>query len=427
MQNQLPQTLKPINASVVLPGSKSLCNRALLIAAMSNGMTRLENMLFSDDVLACLDVLKSLGYQLEIDQVQRIVKCEGTGGIFPNQEARLYCHEAGTLTRFILPICAAQISGQYYVHASPRMMERPISPVFRTLEKLGLMAEYHSNNEKLPATIHAKGLDAQGQVLSMPSNESSQFLSAMLLASPLIQGGLHIRSEATHIQPYVAMTVKLMAQFGVQVIYDGGVYTTEPHQFYQARNYSVEPDVSTASYFWALAALTQGRIKVMHTDYDSMQGDIQFLNVLKAMGCQVVVEPDGIVVIGSEHLHGVEVNMRTFSDTFMTVVAVACFADSPTKITGIAHTRLQESDRVEAMRQGLQILGIYVETTEDSIYIDPARSHLRSGIVSGCNDHRIAMSLALLGIRQAGIVVDGAQCVSKTCPDYFERMHKLLG
>jgi len=217
MQNQLPQMLKPINASVVLPGSKSLCNRALLIAAMSNGATRLKNMLFSDDVLACLDVLKSLGYQLEIDQVERTVKCEGTGGIFPKQQAKLYCHEAGTLTRFILPICAAQTSGQYYVHASPRMMERPIIPVFKTLEKLGLTAEYHSDSGKLPATIHSKGLDSHGQILSMPSNESSQFLSAMLLASPLIQGGLSIRSEATHLQPYVVMTVKLMAQFGVDV------------------------------------------------------------------------------------------------------------------------------------------------------------------------------------------------------------------
>lgn len=426
MKNHLPFTLRPIDAVVTLPGSKSLCNRTLLIAAMAQGRSVLSNMLFSDDVIACLEALRQLGYDLTVDQDARVVEIEGSGGAFPNQQASIYCHEAGTLTRFILPICAAQSQGEYYVHASERMMARPIAPVFHALEKLGAKVTYHQAKYQLPATINAGGLNPEGEMMVMPSNESSQFLSAMLLASPLIEGGLRIQSETTHAQPYVDMTVKLMDKFGVKVSKQDKIYITDPRQHYIGRSYVIEPDISTASYFWAVAALTQGRVKVKHTDYDTMQGDIQFLKVLEQMGCQVEPEADGIVVVGAAKLKGVDINMRTFSDTFMTVVALACFAETPTRITGLAHTRLQESDRVEAMRQGLTTLGVTVETTEDSIYIDPLNSKLRAGTVSGFNDHRIAMSLSLLGIKQQGVVVDGSQCVAKTCPDYFERMQKLL-
>ncbi|WP_440683245.1 3-phosphoshikimate 1-carboxyvinyltransferase [Cysteiniphilum halobium] len=424
-QQSLPLATKKISAEVSLPGSKSLSNRVLLIAALAKGESVIDNLPLSKDVLAGVDALKALGVSQRFDESLGRIVIQGTNGSFPRQKARIFCNEAGTLTRFIVPLCAAQKSGEYYIYAAQRMMARPIAEQLLILNSLGMQAKYEQNQLSLPMTILAEGLK-QKESLSIDGTKSSQFLSGLLIAAPLIDGGLIIHSNTDHPQPYVQMTVDMMRDFGVAIDVDNNMYKIQGNQSYQARHYAIEPDISTASYFWALAAITQGDVKIKHVVHDAKQGDIRFLDVLEKMGCQVIAEEDGIRVIGGDVLRGVMVDMRNFSDTFMTVAAIACFANGQTHITGLAHTRLQESDRVSAMAEGLTRLGVKVTTTQDSIHIYPEKSALKAATVEGHNDHRIAMSLALIGLKQEGVIINGAECVSKTCPDYFERMAKII-
>ncbi|WP_440615733.1 3-phosphoshikimate 1-carboxyvinyltransferase [Cysteiniphilum sp. 6C5] len=424
-QQSLPLATNKISTEVSLPGSKSLSNRVLLIAAMANGESVIDNLPLSKDVLAGVGALKALGIRHQFDESKGRIIIQGANGIFPHKKARIFCNEAGTLTRFIIPLCAAQKIGEYYIYAAERMMVRPIAEQLAVLSSLGMQAAYEDRQESLPMTLLAKGLK-QTDSVSIDGAKSSQFLSGLLIASPLIDGGLSIHSNTDHPQPYVQMTVDMMRDFGVTVDVENNLYKIQANQNYQARHYAIEPDISTASYFWALAAITQGNVKVKHVTRDAKQGDIRFLEVLEKMGCQVITEEDGIRVIGGEVLNGVTVDMRNFSDTFMTVAAIACFAKGETHITGLSHTRLQESDRVSAMAEGLARLGVHVTTTKDSIHICPEKSALRGGTVEGHNDHRIAMSLALIGLKQEGVIINGAECVSKTCPDYFERMAKII-
>ncbi|WP_119344232.1 3-phosphoshikimate 1-carboxyvinyltransferase [Facilibium subflavum] len=424
MQKSLPVVDQPIIGEINLSGSKSLANRVLLIAACAKGVSVIDNVPANKDVLAGINALESLGVAFAYDPQVRRIKIEGCGGVFPNKKASIFCDEAGTLTRFILPLCAVQMTGEYFIDAAKRMRQRPIKELLDVLTDLGMKAMYHERTDQLPMTIKSCGL--AGESVTISGDKSSQFLSGLLLASPLIKKPLLIQSKTDHPQPYVKMTLQLMRDFGVDVTIKQAGYTIEKDQCYQSRDYVIEPDISTASYFWAAAAITQGQVKVKNVSKKAIQGDIRFLDVLAQMGCDVIEESGGITVIGHSSLQGVNINMRNFSDTFMTVAAIACFAQTPTHLTGLAHTKGQESDRILAMYEGLSKLGVYAKIDEDSIYIDPKKSKLRSATVQSYNDHRIAMSLALIGLKQDGVVIDGAQSVSKTCPDYFERMNKMI-
>ena len=421
----LPLAMGNVVAEVTLPGSKSLSNRVFLIASIAEGQSVIENIPLSKDVLAGIGVLKALGIKNDFDENLGRIMIQGSNGYFPKEHAKIFCNEAGTLTRFIIPLCAAQQSGEYHIYAGKRMMRRPIAEQLRVLEELGMAVEYKAQNYKLPITILAKGLK-QRKVLSINGNQSSQFLSGLLITAPLIEGGLKIYSKTDHRQPYVQMTVDMMRDFGISVDVDKQYYQVAGGQSYQAGYYAIEPDISTASYFWGLAAITHGNVKIKNVRLNAKQGDIRFLEVLQKMGCTIISVEDGISVIGSQTLKGVSIDMRNFSDTFMTVAAIACFAEDETHITGLSHTRFQESDRVSVMAEGLMCLGMKVTTTIDSIHIYPKASKLKAAIVEVYDDHRIAMSLALIGLRQEGVVINGAECVSKSCPDYFERMEKII-
>jgi 3-phosphoshikimate 1-carboxyvinyltransferase len=424
MKQSLTPIAHPVICDVSLPGSKSMCNRALLIAAMAEGTTKLTNMLFSDDVEACIEALGVLGVQLEVYREDRQIIVQGCNGEFPHKQVRLYTREAGTLTRFLIPLCAAQRHGLFHFSASERMMERPLSELMEVLEAQGCEVEYLDKHGYMPFNLKPQGL--RGGSASICGKKSSQFLSGLLLASPFAKLDLSLVSETDHQQPYVKMTVAMMTRFGVVVTEKHNSYVAVSGQNYKGRDYSIEPDLSTASYFWALAAITKGKVCVRHTTSESHQGDIRFVGLLEEMGCQVDYTDQGIIVTGGKSLKGISVNMRNFSDTFMTAAAVAVFAKGETFIEGLSHTRLQESDRVVAMSAGLQRLGVTVETTEDSIKILPNLAALHGAEVLSHNDHRIAMSLALLGLKVSDVVIDGAECVKKTCPDYFERMAKVL-
>ncbi|APC91844.1 MULTISPECIES: 3-phosphoshikimate 1-carboxyvinyltransferase [Francisella] len=424
MKDFIPQIKSKINQQVYLDGSKSISNRSLIIAAMAQGQTKFENLPNSADVLTCVAALKELGCQVEHNQATKSLLINGCAAKFNNHDAKIFCNESGTLTRFIIPMLAVQPIGKYYVYAKPRMMNRPLADQLKPLEKLGMTASYHQKDHTMPLTIAAKSLS--GGSIEVDGEKSSQFASGLLMAAPFMQHGLRLNSITDHKQPYLEMTTKVMAEFGVMVDVDENIYIAKKSQYISPSNYVVEPDVSTASYFWAFAAITGSTIKVMHVTKKSKQGDIKFLEILENIGCQVNYFDDGIEVIGSDELHGIKINMRNFSDTFMTLAAIACFAKGDTYISGLSHTRGQESDRVAAMAEGLTKLGIYVETTQDSILISPERSKFKPAEVDSHNDHRIAMSLALLGLKYQGVIVNNAAAVSKTCPDYFDRMRALV-
>ncbi len=424
MKNFIPQISKKISKEVYLDGSKSIANRVQIIAAMADGVSVIKNLPNSADILACVGALKELGFELEHSQTDKTLKIKGLAGEFPKKSAKIFCNESGTLTRFITPMCAVQAKGEYYLYAAERMMERPMQDQLVVLEKLGMSANYERNEHSLPMTINAKTLI--GQNAEVDGKKSSQFASGLLMAGAYMQNGLKMLSISNHKQPYLEMTAKVMQEFGVDVAIDGNTYTVNKSIYKAQPDYTIEPDASTASYFFAVAAITGSRVKVMNITRNSKQGDVKFVEVLEKMGCVVNYFDDGIEVIGTDNLKGVTVDMRNFSDTFMTLSAVACFADGDTHISGLTHTRGQESDRVSAMEEGLTKLGMCVETTEDTITISPSRSSFNQAEVYSHNDHRIAMSLALLGLKNDGVLVDGAEAVSKTCPDYFERMRDLI-
>jgi len=407
MQKTITPISHPVDAVVAVPGSKSISNRALLLAALSAGKHCLSGLLASDDTEAMAAALQALGVQVNWDRASAQATVQGCGGQFPNQNATIDCRESGIVMRFLLAVCAAQPQGSFRFTGAARLCQRPVAPLLKALELQGAEFEFQNEPYHLPFTLKAQGL--QGGAVVVDITQSSQFLSGLLIAAPLAATTLHVDMGTLANKPYVMMTQSMMQTF---------------KHLPQDHCYAIEPDASTASYFFAAAALTAGKVTVPNLLRKGLQGDTRFLNLLEKMGCKITESNDGITVVGPQKLKGLgEVSMSGFSDTFMTAAALAVYADAPTTLTGLAHTRLQESDRVAAMAEGLQRLGIATETTEDSITIIPGKPV--GAIVDSHNDHRIAMSLALIGLKTPGVTIDGAQCVKKTCPAYFEMLERL--
>jgi 3-phosphoshikimate 1-carboxyvinyltransferase len=403
--------------AVTVPGSKSLSNRALLLAAMAEGVTHLKGLLWSDDTEACYVALQSLGVSLEKVAADEL-KVTGVRAFTQNQ--KINCRDAGTVARFLIPIVAA-LGGAYEFYGSERLSERPLKPMLDGLIALGVKIDYQGAEGFLPLRLESHGLS--GGVIEVDIRDSSQFFSGLLLAAPKARGPITIFADHIATKPYVRVSLDMMADFGVQAELQGNAVQVLP-SVYRACEYAIEPDASTASYFFAAAALTAGDIVVKGLHRQVLQGDIRFLNVLEKMGAQITEHAEGVRVQGPKVLQGLgEIDFTGMSDTFMTLAALCPFANSPTTIKGLRHTRLQESDRVEAMRQGLTRLGAKVTTTEDSITIYP--SDLQGAVIDSHRDHRIAMSHALIGLRVPGVVIDGADCVKKTCPHFFALLNSL--
>lgn len=421
---QLIPVTHPFKASILLPGSKSITNRALILAALAKGRSELTNVLFSDDTNTCLSALQALGVNLEVDPQMMTCKVQGASGQFPRPKAELYCHESGTVSRFLLP-AAASCPGRYTFSAAPRMQERPIQPLLQALIQQGADFEYHGKANAMPLVMHSSGL--LGGEVRVDIKDSSQFLSGLLMAAPYAKESLLLKADTLVSKPYVTMTLEMMRRFGVTVTQhssDGAVLQV-PQGKYHGQVYEIEPDASTASYFFAAAAITGSEVEVQGLHMNALQRDVQFVRCLEKMGCQVLETQSGIQVKGPKKLKGLgEIDLAGYTDTFMTLAVTAVFADSPTTIASLRHTRLQESDRVSAIATGLSAVGIQVSATEDSLTVYPGAP--KSSMVDACNDHRIAMSLALLGLKVPGVIVMGAEAVNKTCPDYFERMHAMV-
>ena len=413
-----PRRVRPVrrdlDAAVHVPGSKSVSNRAFLLAALADGDSILEGVLTAGDTLAFAGALRALGFTVEQGGDGSWL-LRGAAGRIPAAEAHVDCREAGTAARFLLAACAAG-HGRYHLDAAPQLRRRPLTPLLEALRAQGSITE-PADAAGLPLTLVARGL--AGGRLGLPGDTSSQFVSALLMAAPAGRAPLELRVEGLVSRPYVDMTLRMMEDFGVTAGREGHELFRVAPGAYRGRTYQVEPDASTASYFLAAAALTGGRVRVPGLRRQGgLQGDVRFVDVLEAMGCEVGDDEGGITVKGPPALLGLTVDMSDITDTFMTLAAIAPFAGSPVTITGIGNVRLKESDRIAAVEQNLAGLGVRTEAGTDFLRVFPGTP--TAGRVDPHGDHRIAMSFAVLGLRVPGVVIDDPGCVAKTCPGFFD-------
>jgi 3-phosphoshikimate 1-carboxyvinyltransferase len=415
----LPQ---PPDAVVRVPGSKSITNRALIVAALAPGRSVLCGALFSDDTRYMAESLRRLGLSVESDESAETIAVEGAAGRVPAAEAELFVGNSGTSIRFLTALTALG-HGRYRLDGVPRMRQRPIAPLIDSLRQLGVDVASEGDSGCPPVEVHTEGL-AGGRV-RMRGDWSSQFFSALLLIAPVTDRGIEIAVEGELVsRPYIELTAAVMRDFGATMSNEQYRTLTVPgRQSYHACSYAVEPDASSASYFFAAAALTGGHVRVEGLGRGSAQGDYRFLEVLERMGCQVERGDTATDVRGPKRLVGVDVDMRDISDTAQTLAAIAPFAAGPTTIRNIGHIRLKETERIAAMATELRRLGQGVEEFPDGLRINPAP--VTPAAVATYDDHRMAMSFGLVGLRAPGIRILDAGCVAKTFPDYFARLDHL--
>jgi 3-phosphoshikimate 1-carboxyvinyltransferase len=417
----------PIDATVAVPGSKSITNRALLVAALADGDSELLGALHSDDTRYMAAALNALGIPVESDEAGARFRVRGGGGTFSAAAADLFVGNAGTAMRFLtaaLPLG----HGRFRIDGVPRMRQRPIAPLLQALNDLGADARSETGSGCPPVVVWASGLP--GGRARMAGDASSQFFTALLLAGPYARDGIAVEVVGDLVsKPYLPMTAAVMAAFGVTADLDTTHWRTlgvRPGQRYQGRTYRIEPDASNASYFFAAAAVTGGRVRVEGLGRGSTQGDLRFVDALAAMGATVTETDDMVEVRGpAGGLRGVDLDMGAISDTAQTLAAIAPFAAGPTTIRGIAHARLKETDRVAALAAELRKLGQGVEEFPDGLRIEPAP--LRPADIDTYDDHRMAMSFAVAALRFPGIRLRDPGCVAKTFPDFFERMNDAVG
>ncbi|WP_030274628.1 3-phosphoshikimate 1-carboxyvinyltransferase [Streptomyces sp. NRRL B-24484] len=404
-------------ATARIPGSKSITNRALLLAAAALGPSRLGAPLVSADTVAFRRALEALGVRVDEQDGDWVVHGTGRG---PHGRARIWCEDAGTAARF-LPVLAAAGSGRFEVDGTEQLRARPLGPLVDALVRLG--AEVTAGpGGRLPLTVRTTGL--QGGEIALDSTSSSQYLTGLLLSAPLMRSPLTVHAAGLVSRPYIDMTVALMRRFGADVAEgpDGRLRVTGG---YRATDLRIEPDASTASYVFAAAAVTGRSVTVSGLGSDSLQGDLRFVEVLRRAGAEVETGADGTTVTGTGRLRGgFEVDMGDISDTFMTLAAVAPLADAPITVTGIRHARFKESDRIAAVAGNLRRLGVEVTEGPDRLTVHPGP--VTGGLVDCHRDHRIAMSFSVLGLRIPGIVLDDPSCVDKTFPEFHTEFARLF-
>jgi 3-phosphoshikimate 1-carboxyvinyltransferase len=406
---------------VSVPGSKSITNRALLVAALADGQSELRGALHSDDTRYTAAALDALGVSVESDEGNATFQVTGGGGTFTAPEADLFVGNAGTAMRFLtaaLPLGR----GRYRIDGVPRMRLRPIAPLIDALNDLGADARSEAGTGCPPVLVQASGL--RGGQTDMAGGLSSQYFSALLLAAPYAREGVEIAVLGDLVsKPYVPMTAAVMAAFGVAADLDKSSWRrlgVRPGQRYVGRVFAVEPDASNASYFFAAAAVTGGRVRVDGLGSDSTQGDLRFVDVLRQMGAGVEIAADYTEVRGPPNgdLRGVDLDLGPISDTAQTLAAIAPLASGPTTIRGIAHARLKETDRVAALATELRRLGQDVDEFADGLRITP--KPIQPADIDTYDDHRMAMSFAVAALRAPGIRLRDPGCVAKTFPRFFD-------
>ena len=418
---QITPIRHPLHATVRVPGSKSLTNRALLIAALADGTTRLTNALFSDDSRYFAGALTTLGFDVQLDEIHSEMTVTGLGGTIPSRKAELFIGNAGTAARFLCAFLTLG-HGEYILDGEPRMRERPIGDLVDALHQLGVELDARDNCP--PVEIFARGLP--GGKTKIAGNISSQFLSALLMVAPYAKAPVEIELiTELNSKPYVDMTIAIMRDFGVEIERHGYErFLIQPSCFSPLSSYPIESDASAASYFFAAPAICGGTVRVENISRDAKQGDIAFMDILEKMGCLIREDHHSIEVTCAASLAGIDVNLRDIPDTAQTLAVLAPFASSPTRIRGIASARLKETDRVHATCTELARLGVRVEEHEDGLTIDPCKE-IQPATIQTYNDHRMAMAFSLIGLRVPGVSIENPACVSKTFPHYFDVLDRL--
>lgn len=420
----------PLSGSVKPPGSKSITNRALLIAALAQGQTRLSGLLHSEDTRVMIAALQKLGVAIESLSGSELTRpddpavvVQGCGGQLPVRRGELFLENSGTSLRFLTAALAAA-GGVYDLDGIERMRQRPIGPLVNALSSLGANILALSPKGCPPIKINSGRLN--GGRVRIDGSLSSQYVSGLLMAAPLMKGDLEITIEGDLVsRPYLVMTLKMMESFGVRSRCDWQQkrLMVPGCQTYFANCYDIEPDASAASYFWGAAAICGGKATVWGLNRNSLQGDIEFVKALEMMGCQIEYQADSISVIGPAK-HGIEVDMSQISDTVQTLAAVALFVSGKTVIRNVAHNRIKETDRIADLSTELRKLGGIVVEHPDGLTISPSR--LLPAKINTYNDHRMAMSLSLVGLKIPGIVITDPGCVSKTYPNFFEDLKRFV-
>ena len=409
---------EPPDATVVLPGSKSITNRALVVAAMAEGDTVLEGVLFADDTEAMMQGLRSLGISVVADEATATVTVEGCGGELPGLEAHVDARQSGTTGRFLTPM-AALGAAPVVVDGDPQLRDRPMADQITALREMGVRVDELGEPGRLPQRVTGP-LQAAG--IALAADVSSQFLSGLLLAGAVRGMDARLTTSAVS-RPYLDMTAEVMRSFGADVSDDDGTAWTVGGGYTSPGRYVIEPDASAASYFLAAAAITGGHVRIEGLGSSSMQGDVGFADVLARMGARVDVGSDHIDVWGAP-LHGVEIDLRHISDTAPTLAVVAAFAEGPTTITDIGFVKGKESDRIGAPVRELSRCGVDAEEIDGGMVIRPVGPP-GPATFDTYDDHRMAMAFALFGLVVPGVAVRDPGCVAKTFPGYFAALEQL--
>jgi 3-phosphoshikimate 1-carboxyvinyltransferase len=417
----------PPDTTVTVPGSKSLTNRALVCAALADGVSVLDGALFSDDTRYMADALRAVGVGVAAEADVARMTVGGVGGRVPAADADVFVGNAGTAARFLPPLLALG-RGRYRIDGVARMRERPVAPLLAALAAIGADVRARSGDDRFPLVVH--GGTVRGGAVEVAADLSSQHVSGLLLAAPYFDDGLDLTIDGPAVSaPYLEMTVSTMAAFGVTVD------RPSPQRFvvapggYRATTFAVEPDASAASYFFAAAALTGGRVTVRGLGTGSVQGDLRLAEILGDMGCSVTVDATSTTVrgpSGGTGLRGVDVDMADCSDVAQTLAVVAACAEGPTRVRGIGFVRGKETDRVGAVVTELRRLGAVADEHDDGYTVHPFVSgRPLPEVVRTYDDHRMAMSFAVLGLRFGDVTVADPDCTAKTFPGYWEALDAL--
>jgi len=410
--------LHHLNRTIAIPGSKSITHRAIIAASLAKGDSLLKYYLKCEDTLYTANTLQELGANLSFEGEN--LRISGTGGSLPAASARkeLYLGNSGTSFRLLASVVALG-HGEFIMTGSPRMLQRPIGALVTAMNQVGVKAECIEQNACPPVLIKADGI--RGGKAQIAGNQSSQYLSSLLLSGPYTEEGIEIEVMGELVsRPYVDITLDVMEQFGVQVERKGYRYfKIPPGQGYQACVFTVQGDASSASYFWAAAAVTGGTVITENVyPFITRQGDVRFLDILERMGCRIEKQDSSVIVRGGA-LSGIEADMSAMPDMVPTLAAVALFSSGTTQIKNVAHLRIKESDRLHAVALEWNKLGARVEETDDGLII-PGSGDFSGAEVDPHDDHRIAMSLAVMGLRISGIKIRDEECVSKSFPRFWE-------
>ena len=408
--------VEPPNARLDLPGSKSITNRALVVAGLADGESELSGVLFSQDTHVMMDSLQKMGVGIRQNPNGLSVSISGTGGSLQKPAETIWVHQSGTTARFCLPL-AALCGQEVTIDGDEQIKNRPHEELCKALQSLGAQIEYLEVPNSFPLVINGK--DLQGGRISLNGGISSQFISALLLSAPCFLDQLELNIDGDLVsRPYIDMTISVMQAFGAQVQrVNDRRYVISPTGYRKSR-YEIEPDASAASYFFAAAAISGGSITIEGIGSQSIQGDKGFVDIVEKMGAKVVRSDNALSVTGTGSLIGIDASMKEISDTVPTLAAIAPLASGPTVISDVAFIAQKESDRVTALITELRKIGIKAEKTETGMVIYPGE--VQKGTIHTYDDHRIAMAFSILGLVVPGITLDSPQCVAKTFPSFFD-------